>query len=147
MPITLHTTADEVIPEQTELAAGRERDEFQQTVDRDVEALKIKTAAAGWPVVDPKQRYHRYVVGADDRAALKSVIRRAMVLNHVEAVWYKDLKTEAGHFVVKFHVARKLDKDNKPVKDDTLTVDGKPKMTLAGQALLPNGTLAPPAKK
>lgn len=126
MAITLHTEPQE-LPEQTELAAGRERDEFQLQVDKDVETLKIATARAGWPSPDPKKLFHRYVVGADDKAAVKAVIRRAGTLHKVEAQFYKDAKTEAGHIVVKFHVTRKLDKDGKPVKDDTLNKDGSPK--------------------
>lgn len=129
MAITLHTDPTEV-PEQTELISqSRERDEFQLQVDKDVETLKMATAKAGWPSPEPAKLFHRYVVGADDRSALKAVIRRAGTLHHVEALFYKDAKTEAGHFVVKFHVTRKLDKEGKPVKDDTLDKDGKPKAT------------------
>jgi hypothetical protein len=128
MAITLHTDVTD-LPEQTELAAGRERDEFQQKVDSDVAALKTKTATAGWPAPDPKRHFQRYVVGKDDRAALKSVIRRAGTLHKVEAQFYKDAVTEAGHAVVKFHLARKTDKDGKPVADDTLNADGTPKPT------------------
>jgi hypothetical protein len=127
MPITLHTEETEVLPEQTELAAGRVRDEFQLDVDKDVEVLKLATAKARWPEPDPERFYHRYVVGSDDKGEMKSVIRRACTLHKVEAVFYKEAKTEAGHIVIKFHVARKLDKDNKPVKDDTLRPDGTPK--------------------
>jgi hypothetical protein len=130
MPITLHTDTTE-LPEQTELMAGRERDDFQIQVDKDVEALKLATAKEGWPKPDPKKLFRRYVVGADDKAALKAVIRRAGTLHKVEAVFYKEVKTEAGHIVVKFHVARKTDKDGKFVKDDTLGADGKPKVTAA----------------
>jgi hypothetical protein len=127
MPITLHTDVTD-LPEQTELAAdARIRDEFQVSVDGDVETLKMATAKAGWPKPDPKRLFHRYVVGSDDRAALKGVIRRATVLHKVEADFYKDAKTEAGHYVVKFHVSRKLDKDGKPVKDESLNADGSPK--------------------
>jgi len=127
MPITLHTDPIEV-PEQTELAAlSRERDEFQLQVDKDVETLKTATAKAGWPPPEPTRLFHRYVVGAGDKGALKAVIRRAGTLNHVEALFYKDAKTEAGHVVIKFHIVRKLDKEGKPVKDDTLLPDGKPK--------------------
>ena len=130
MSITLHTEAEE-LPDQTELVAGRERDAFQLQVDKDVNALKIATARAGWSDPDPRRLFHRYVVGSDDKAALKSVIRRAGTLHKVEAVFYKDAKTEAGHVVVKFHVTRKLDKDGKPVKDDTLNKDGTPKAKAA----------------
>jgi len=126
MPITLVTDTTE-LPEQTELVAGRDRDDFQLQVDKDVEKLKHSTATAGWPALNPKNLFHRYVVSADDKAALKSVIRRAGTLHKVEMLFYKDAKTEAGHYAVKFHVARKLDKDGKPVKDETLTADGKPK--------------------
>lgn len=126
MPITLHTET-EAIPEQTELAQGRERDDFQLQVDNDVHALKLTTAAAKWPAPDPKRHFQRYVVGKNDLGGLKSVIRRAGVLHKVEPVFYKEVTTEAGHKVVKFHVARKLDKDNKPVKDDELNTDGTPK--------------------
>jgi hypothetical protein len=125
MPITLHTDTTE-LPEQTELAAGHERDEFQQLVDADVASLKHKTATAGWPAHDARRLFHRYVVGAGDKAALKQVIRRAANLHKLETRFYKDAKTEAGHVVVKFHVERKRDKDNKPVTDPTLAVDGKP---------------------
>src|SRR5271154_3463847 len=125
MPITLHTDVAE-IPEQTELVAGRERDDFQLAVDKDVAGLKHATAAAGWPATDPTKHFQRYVVGADDTGALKAVIRRAAVLHKVEALFYKNAKTEAGHIVVKFHVARKLDKDSKPVADETLDANGKP---------------------
>jgi hypothetical protein len=131
MPITLHTDDVKELPEQIELIAGRERDEFQRMVDADVEKLKHATAKASWPTPDPKRLFHRYVVAADDKGALKAVIRRAGVLHHVEPVWYKDAKTEAGHVVVKFHLARKLDKDGKPVKDETLNDDGTPKTPAA----------------
>jgi hypothetical protein len=132
MAITLHTDVQDKLPEQTELAAdARVRDEFQQQIDKDVEKLKLATAKAGWPKADPAKLYHRYVVGADDRAALKGVIRRSAILHKVEAVFYKDVKTEAGHMVVKFHVARKLDKNGKPVADDTLNGDGTPKVAKA----------------
>jgi hypothetical protein len=128
MPITLHTEETEAaLPEQTELAAGRVRDTFQLAVDKDVEALKLATAKARWPEPDPSRLFHRYVVGSDDKGEMKSVIRRACTLHKVEAVFYKEAKTEAGHIVIKFHVSRKLDKDNKPVKDDTLRADGTPK--------------------
>ena len=130
MAITLHTDTEE-LPEQTELAAGRERDAFQLQVDKDVKVLKIATARAGWPAPKPTVLFHRYVVGSADKAALKSVIRRAGTLHKVEAQFYKDAKTEAGHVVIKFHVTRKLDKDNKPVKDDTLNKDGTPKAPAA----------------
>lgn len=126
MPIILHTET-EALPEQTELEVGRYRDEFQLQIDKDVEALKLATAKAGWPDPDPKKLFHRYVVGSDDKAALKSVIRRAGTLLKVDPEFYKDAKTEAGHVVVKFHVTRKVDKDGKPVKDDTLNADGSPK--------------------
>jgi hypothetical protein len=122
MAITLHT--DEKLPEQIELIAGRERDDFQKAIDKDVHALKVATAKAGWPPADPKRLFHRYVVAADDKGALKGVIRRAGILHHVEPVWYKDAKTEAGHIVVKFHVVRKVDKEGKPVKDEELNADG-----------------------
>jgi phosphoribosylpyrophosphate synthetase len=127
MPITLHTEEAVEIPEQTELAIGRERDEFQQATDKDVEALKLATAKARWPKHDPAKLFHRYVVGSDDKGAMKSVIRRAATLHHLEAVFYKEARTEAGHVVIKFHVARKLDKDGKPVKDESLKADGSPK--------------------
>jgi hypothetical protein len=127
MAITLHTDDATELPEQTELLAGRERDDFQVQVDNDVQALKLATAKEGWPKPDPKKLFRRYVVGSDDKAALKAVIRRAGTLHKVEAIFYKDVKTEAGHIVVKFHVTRKLDKDGKFVKDDTLGPDGKPK--------------------
>jgi hypothetical protein len=126
MAITLHTDAPD-LPEQTELAQPHVRDEFQQEVDNHVGTLKMKTAGAQWPDPDPKSLFHRYVVGADDRAALKAIIRRAAVLHRVEPLFYKDAKTEAGHFVIKFHLARKTDKDGKPVKDDTLNDNGTPK--------------------
>jgi len=126
MAITLHTDTAE-LPEQTELQAGRERDEFQVQIDKDVASLKAKTAAAKWPTPEPTKLFHRYVVGADDKSALKAVIRRAGTLHKVEALFYKEAKTEAGLIVIKFHVARKLDKDNKPVADDTLNADGTPK--------------------
>ncbi len=127
MAITLHTEPVETLPEQTDLVEGRYRDEFQLAVDKDVQTLKTATAKAGWPDPDPRRRFHRYVVGADDKGALKAVIRRAGTLLKVEPQFYKDAKTEAGHIVVKFHVARKVDKDGKPVEDDTLDKDGKPK--------------------
>jgi hypothetical protein len=126
MPITLHTDTAE-LPEQTELVAGRERDDFQQAIDKDVATLKTATAKAGWPATNPGKLFHRYVVGADDKSALKTVIRRAGTLHRVEAQFYKDAKTEAGHIVVKFHVTRKTDKDGKPVADPTLNADGTPK--------------------
>lgn len=132
MAVNLITATSEKIPEQTELQTPRERDEFQQTVDQDVSALKLATAKAAWPKPDPKRLYHRYVVAKEDRAELKSVIRRAAALHKVEAIFYKDGKTEQGHVVVKFHVARKLAKDGKSfVADDTLGEDGKPKAVRA----------------
>ena len=127
MAITLHTDTEEVLPEQTEEVQGRYRDEFQQQVDADVHGLKMRTAAAKWPAHDPKHHFQRYVVGKDDVGALKGVIRRAGTLHKVEPAFYKDAKTEAGHVVVKFHVDRKVDKDNKPVADDALNADGTPK--------------------
>jgi hypothetical protein len=129
MPITLHTDTVE-LPEQTELVVGRFRDEFQQAVDGDVITLKAATASAGWPEHDPGKLFHRYVVGAEDSVPMKGVIRRACTLAKVEADFYKDAKTEAGHAVVKFHVSRKLDKDNKPVADPSLDADGKPTKAL-----------------
>jgi len=128
MAITLHTDTTETdLPEQTELSEGHVRDDFQQAVDKDVSALKTATATAKWPDHNPGKLYHRYVVGSDDRAALKAVIRRAATLHKVAPVFYKDAKTEAGHIVVKFHVARRVDKDGKFVADDTLNKDGTPK--------------------
>jgi hypothetical protein len=126
MAITLHTLAPTDLPEQTELEVGRFRDEFQVQVDRDVASLKARTAKAGWPDPDPKEHFHRYVVGKDDAVALKGIIRRAGTLYKVEPEFYKNATTEAGHVVVKFHVQRKTDKEGKFVKDDTLTADGKP---------------------
>ena len=126
MAITLHTD-DEEAPEQSELLAGRDRDDFQQSVDADVLKLKTATAKAKWPQHDPAKLFHRYVVGADDVAGLKSAIRRAGTLHKVEGVFYKNAKTTAGHVSVKFHVARALDKDGKPKADDTLNEDGTPK--------------------
>jgi hypothetical protein len=125
MAITLHTDTA-TLPEQTDLEVGRTRDEFQLKVDKDVEALKNKTANAAWPAFDPAKLFQRYVVGADEKTALRGVIRRAAILHKVEAAFYKDGKTEAGHAVVKFHLSRKLDKDNKPVADTSLDSDGKP---------------------
>jgi hypothetical protein len=127
MAITLHTEAEATAPEQTELAIGRERDDFQTAVDKDIETLKVATAKAKWPTPDPGRLFHRYVVGSDDKGAMKSVVRRACTLHHVEAVFYKEAKTEAGHISIKFHVARKVGKDGKPVKDDSLKADGTPK--------------------
>jgi hypothetical protein len=129
MAITLHTDTVE-LPEQTELVVGRHRDEFQLAVDGDVLILKAATAAAGWPEMDPTKLFHRYVVGADDAASMKGVVRRACTLHKIEADFYKDAKTEAGHVVIKFHVSRKLDKDNKPVADASLDADGKPTKAL-----------------
>jgi hypothetical protein len=126
MAITLHTDVAD-LPEQTELIAGHERDEFQLAVDKDVTALKLATAKAHWPKSDPKRLFHRYVVGADDVNALKGVIRRSGTLLKVEPQFYKNAKTEGGHIVVKFHVARRTDKDGKPVKDAALNEDGTPK--------------------
>lgn len=127
--ITLHTDTIE-LPEQTELVVGRHRDDFQQAVDGDVLILKAATAAAGWPEHEATKLFHRYVVSAEDTSAMKAVIRRACTLARVEADFYKDAKTEAGHAVIKFHVSRKLDKDNKPVTDASLDADGKPTKTL-----------------
>lgn len=129
MAITLHTDTVE-LPEQTELVIGRHRDDFQLAVDGDVLILKAATAAAGWGEQDPTKLFHRYVVGAEDATAMKGIIRRACNLNKVEADFYKDAKTEAGHSVIKFHVSRKLDKDNKPVVDPSLDADGKPTKAL-----------------
>lgn len=132
MAITLHV--EEKLPEQVDLEVGRVRDEFQLQVDKDVLALKERTAKAKWPEPDPTKLYHHYIVSSDDMAALKGVVRRACLLNKVEAIFYKNAKTEAGHIVVKFHVARKpLMKDGKEVTqngqpvyvpDDTLNDDG-----------------------
>jgi hypothetical protein len=130
MAITLHTDVTEV-PEQTELEQGRHRDDFQKAIDKDVETLKLATAKAKWPEPDPRKLFHRYVVDADDKVALKSVIRRAATLHKVEAQFYKDAKTEAGHLAVKFHLARKLGSDGKPVADETLNEDGTPKAPAA----------------
>lgn len=137
MAITLHTDEEiGAVPEQTELVEGRHRDEFQRAVDKDVAALKTDTAKAGWPKHDPAKLWKRYVVGKDDVSALKSVIRRAATLHKVEADFYKNATTEAGHVAVKFHVSRKPVLENgepkmengKPVyvKDDTLDANGKP---------------------
>jgi hypothetical protein len=134
MAITLHTEVPvTTLPEQTELMAGRERDDFQKRVDRDVAKLKVATAKAGWPAADPSKLFERYVVDAADKAALNAVVRRAGTLHKVEILFYKAVKTEAGHLVVKFHVARKLGTDGKPVKDDTLNADGTPKNSAAPQ--------------
>jgi hypothetical protein len=130
MAITLHTDVTE-LPEQTEEEVGRFRDEFQQSIDKDVHALKLATAKAKWPEHDPKKLFHRYVVSTDDMAALKAVIRRAASLHKVEASFYKNAKTEAGHTVVKFHVDRKVDKDGKFAKDESLNDDGTPKAPAA----------------
>lgn len=130
MAITLHTDAKvlETIPEQDELMAGRSRDDFQRQVDRDVELLKIKTARAGWPEAGTKTApFHRYVVGKNDKAELNGIIRRAATLHKLEADFFKPVTTEAGYVAVKFNVSRKLDKDEKPVKDDTLDTNGKSK--------------------
>jgi hypothetical protein len=128
MSIILHTEVPVTsLPAQTELMAGRERDEFQQKIDKDVASLKIKTARAGWPAPDPEKLFQHYVVGSNDKAALNAVIRRAGTLHKVEIRFYKAVKTEAGHLVVKFHVTRKVGEDGKPVKDDTLNADGTPK--------------------
>lgn len=126
MAITLHTDTTE-LPIQTELVQGRHRDEFQVQIDADVLSLKMNTAKAGWPGHDPAKLFQRYVVGKDDASPLRSVVRRACTLHKVDPDFYKDAKTEAGLVVIKFHVSRKVDKDGKPVSDDTLTADGKPK--------------------
>lgn len=126
MPIQLVTEDPAAIPAQTELSAGHERDDFQREVDSHVGALKIATAKAGWPQPEPTKHFRRYVVAPEDKAALKGVIRRACTLHKVEAVFYKDVKTAAGHVAVKFHVARKLDKNGKPVADSTLDRNGTP---------------------
>lgn len=123
--ITLHTDVKE-LPEQTELEVGRFRDEFQVAIDRDVADLKFATANAGWPDPDPTKLFTFYVVGKDDMAALKGVIRRAATLYKVDPEFYKNATTEAGHIVVKFHVTRRTDKDGKFVKDETLDANGKP---------------------
>lgn len=130
MPITLHTEAAILakLPEQDELMLGRSRDDFQKQVDRDVELLKIVTARAGWPEPGTKgMPFHRYVVGKDDKAELNAVIRRAGTLHKVEIDFFKPVTTEGGHVAIKFNVSRKLDKDDKPVKDDTLHDNGKSK--------------------
>lgn len=125
MAITLHTVTDpKALPEQTEEVQGHKRDDFQVAIDKDMAGLKVNTAKAGWPAHDPKKLYNVYVVSKGDVAALKSVIRRAATLHKVEAAWYKDAKTEAGHITVKFHADRKTDKDGKFVADDTLNADG-----------------------
>jgi hypothetical protein len=126
MAITLHTIAPADLPEQTELAEGFVRDEFQKQVDKDVATLKHNTATAAWPKADPAKLFQRYVVGTDDKPELKRVIRRACALHKVEPSFYKDAKTEAGHVVVKFHVSRKLNKEGKPVTDPSLDEHGKP---------------------
>ena len=130
MAITLHTDITTPLPEQTEETLGHKRDEFQVAVDKDIEALKLATAKAGWPDHDPRKLFHRYVVDANDAVALKGVIRRAAILHKVDLTWYKDAKTEAGHVVVKFHTDRKMGKDGKPVKDDALNADGTLKATV-----------------
>lgn len=127
MAITLHTDTEvTALPEQTELAVGRERDEFQQDVDADVAALKVDTAKAKWPSPKPDKHFRRYIVDPTDKGEMKRIIRRACTLFHVDPVWYKEAKTEAGHLVIKFHVQRRLDKDGKFVKDETLNTDGTP---------------------
>lgn len=130
--ITLHTDPIE-LPEQTDLVVGRHRDEFQRMVDGDVLILKDATARAGWAEHDATKLFHRYVVGADDATPLKEVIRRAATLHRVTADFYKDAKTEAGHVVIKFHVSRKLGKDEKPVADDQLDADGKPTKAMSDE--------------
>ena len=132
MAITLHTDVTD-LPEQEELEVGRFRDDFQLGVDKVIEDLKTATARAGWPDPDPKKLFYRYVVSDKDMAALKGVIRRAANLHKVTPEFYKNAKTEAGHIVVKFHVTRKVDKDGNPVKDETLTADGKPKPVAASK--------------
>jgi hypothetical protein len=104
LAITVHTGTDEV-PEQTELATGasRFRDEFQQSVDADVAALKAKAEPAGYPI-DPAKLFHRYIVDPADKVALKQVIRRAATLHKVGIVFYRDVRTKGGHVAVKFHV-------------------------------------------
>ena len=132
MAITLHTENVE-LPEQTELVQGRHRDEFQRMIDGDVLILKHATAAGGWAAHEPTKLFERYVVGPDDVTPLKEVIRRAATLHKVNADFYKDAKTEAGHVAVKFHVSRRTDKDEKPVADSSLDADGKPTKALADE--------------
>lgn len=105
-PVALISDVAEV-PEQTEFAQGRTRDEFQQKIDREVGHLAENTAKAGWPAPHPGRLFGRYVVAKDDVAALKQVIRRAATLHKVGLLFYKDATTEAGHKVVKFHVKQK----------------------------------------
>jgi hypothetical protein len=95
--------------------------------------LKGGTAAGGWAEHDATKLFQRYVVGADDATAMKGVVRRACTLHKVDADFYKDAKTEAGHVSIKFHVSRKLDKDGKPVTDALLDADGKPTKALADE--------------
>lgn len=133
MAIQLHTEERE-LPVQDTLVVGRHRDEFQLQIDSDVESLKMATAKAGWPDPDPAKLYQRYVVGKDDATAMKGVIRRAGTLHKVAPQFYTDAKTDDGLVVIKFHVNRATDKDGKPVADDSLTDDGKPKPAAASQA-------------
>jgi hypothetical protein len=145
MAITLHTEPQE-LPEQTERVVGRHRDEFQKDVDGDILILKHATAVAGWPEQEATKLFHRYVVGADDATDMKGVIRRACTLHRVEADFYKDAKTPAGHMSVKFHVSRKLDKDEKPVTDASLDADGKPTKALADEVNAIKAARKPSAK-
>lgn len=148
--ITLHTAdakVAEALAKATDLQAGRTRDEFQVKVDGDVRTLKADTAKAGWPEPGLEATpFHYYVVGKDDKAELNGVIRRAGTLHKVEIDFFKPVTTEAGHVIVKFNVSRKLDKDDKPVKDESLNDDGSPKDELAKHATPEKKTTVTPSK-
>jgi len=95
VPITLKDNPPE--DTQTELAPGRnrERDEFQQSVDKTVEGMVGSDTA------------YRYTVVKADKSSMKKIIRRATDLHKQLPVWFKDQPHEDGTVTVKFRVMPK----------------------------------------
>jgi hypothetical protein len=82
-----------------------ERDENQQYIDGEIGAAKTAWEDAGKPAHAGKEWTRRFHVAAEDKAAVKQMIRRALTLHKVGATWYKDVKTEDGVVSVKLHLA------------------------------------------
>lgn len=103
MAIQLHQSAE---VEQTELRTrDTTRDEFQQSIDKDVKTLHDAWVKAGKPAENAKNApYHWYTVNPDDKKELKEVIRRAATLVKATPVFYNDVKTKDGLVQVKFHL-------------------------------------------
>lgn len=77
MGIQLHTDVPEV-PQTTVRTRTTDRDEFQVKIDKEFQALVVKTAQVKWPNAGTvKAPYDRYVVAKTDRGEIKDTIRRA----------------------------------------------------------------------